>query len=168
MPIRIKKPQFKPYDKKYRRCALFCGICSAVFALALVFLFGRIMKTGSPLYSSVLMGAYLLYFVSSAVALITGVNAYRREDNVKDLGQCFFHFLALIFCALNLRFSLALIFAAFKLDNAAKTAAGTHNTYSEFIESQHTAWILIAAGMLCSFTLGIFAAVKLLKNREKK
>ncbi len=168
MPIRIKKPEFKPYDKKYRIAAAAAGGTAVLLGGVLLGTFGKIMRTGSKVLCTVLFIAFLIYLAGCITALVFGVKAYKHEDNMTDLGQCAFHLAGIIFCLMNFRFSLVLLFSAYGLENAAQRTTGATTTYAQFIESQYYPWVCIVAGLLLSFAVGIFAVVKLIKNRSQR
>lgn len=163
MPIRIKKPEFKPYDKKYRIFTVTAMITAIVFAGALIGLMGTIVKSESKVASLALFAAYILYFAASVLAFAGGVRCYGKEDNLGVLAQSVFHLAVIIFCFMNLRFALILIFSALGADSAAEALRGAQ-TYTEFISTQYVNWVCLMAGVLCTIVVGIFGIVRLAKK----
>lgn len=167
MPIKIKKPQIKPCEVKYRKSAIGAMIMTLIFAAALICLMGTIVNTASKIAAVGLIVAYALYFASCTVSLVLGVNAYRKEDNFPVLCQSAFFLAAVVFCVMNLRFALMLIFSAFELENAAQTLAGSQS-YSEFISTQYSNWVCIIIGLVLTVITGICGIVKLASAKKNK
>ncbi len=167
MPIKIKKPQIKPCEIKYRKSAIGAMIMTMIFAAALIFLMGTIVNNANKLAAVGLIAAYALYFAACVTSLVLGVNAYRKEDNFPVLCQCAFFLAAVIFCIMNLRFALMLIFSAFDLEDAAQALAGSQ-AYSEFITTQYSNWVCIIIGLILTVITGICGIVKLVSAKKKK
>lgn len=167
MPIQIKKPEFKKFDKKYRISCLISLGAAVLFMAALIGLMGKISNEADKLASTLLFAAYILLFGCCFYSMYRGVKAYTAEDNTADLFQCAFFLAAIIFCFMNLRFALILIFSAYGLNSAADSLRG-EQTYSEFISTQYSNWVCMIIGCVLIIIAGIFAAVKLIKYRKKK
>lgn len=175
MPIQIKKPQFKPCDRTYRRSAAVTMAVTVVFAAALIFLMRIIVGAANmdaedfplkvKLSAAGLFAVYILYFVSCVTSLALGVRAYRREDNVRVLAQSAFFLAASVFCLMNLQLALAVVFSAFDLDEAARKVTGAQ-TYGDFVQGQFASWVCLIAGMVGTLVTGILAVVTLKNNRK--
>lgn len=165
MPIKIKKPEVKSGEIKYRKSTVGTMIMTVIFAAALILLMRTIVNSANKAAAVGLIGAYVLYFAACIVSLVLGVNAYRKEDNFPVLCQSVFYLASSIFCIMNLRFSLMLIFSAFELENAAKALAGSQS-YTEFISTQYSNWVCIIIGLVLTLIIGIFGIVKLVSSRK--
>ena len=165
MPKQIKKPKIKPVDKKFRIAAVAGMIMSLLFLAAIFSLIKVIVDTEGKLPTTVLFAAYILYFASCVATLVCGVRAYSKEDNFTDLFQSILVFASIVSCVLNLRFSLIMLFSAYKLNGASSTLIGSQ-TYTEFISSQYTNWICIVVGTVITIVVGILGIVKLAKNKK--
>lgn len=167
MPIKIKRPEFRPLDKKYRKYTVIHTVITVALALVLIFGFKSLVENDGGPIGIVVMAFFTLYGVSLFTAMLLGINAYRFEDNTADLGQGILYFAGLITWLLNLRFMLITLFSSLGKDDTALKLAGSGG-YNAFITDQYPSWVALIAGMIVTMVLGAFGLAKLLSYKGKK
>lgn len=165
MPIQIKKLQIKPYDKKYNKSLIGLLMMTIVFLGSLFGLIKIITDTEGKLVTTILFASYVLYIVANFVSLTYAIKAYKREDNFSDLFQGLFIVATIVFCCLNLKFAVVMLFSAYNLDSYAQSLMGSA-TSTEFISTQYNCWICMLIGNLFTIVLGIIGIIKLAKHRK--
>lgn len=165
MPKKIKKPAFLPCEKRYRISTIVTLGTSMLFSVLLGGLMNMLLKKESILAGIIIFAGYILFLAAGAVSLTLGVRCYIKEDNTAVLGQSAFFLAQVIICLMNLRFALVLLFSALNLDSAASALKGSAS-YTEFVQSQYTNWVCLAAAMLLMIVTGIFGMARLIKVKN--
>lgn len=164
MPITIKKPEFKPLDKKYRKWT----VVTAFFSFALtVVLFVFLRRTGEAISHNMCMmifSAYGLFLLSGMVTLKKAIDTYRYENNMPALFQSLLYAAIVVFCLLNLRFAVILLMKGLDKEDTAQKMLGSQE-YKEFVLAQYSSWMCMLAGMTISMILGLLGGHKLLTHR---
>ena len=166
MPVTIKKPQAKKSDLTFRKWAIAAFFTAALFASAFAALINKILDSGKPAPTTVLFCAYCIYIAGTVTAAVMGIRAYTKED----AGAALFQGLLLLFSAItaivNLRLAIVMLLESFGKSEMSKKIMGDQ-TARDFIASQRTGWILLAAGMAVCLGVGVMATVKLAKSRKQ-
>ena len=167
MPKQIKKPQAKQSDITFRKWALAAFVSAVLFGTAFGVLIKSVLDSGKPVPMTVLFCTYVVYLVTTALAAWKGVQAYARED----AGAALLHGILLgfssIFALVNIRLAIVMLLEAFKKTETSKKLIGEQSV-SDFINSQRTAWVLLAIGMALCVMVGVLAIVKLISSRKSK
>lgn len=164
MPITIKKPEFKPLDKKYRKWTVATGVFS--FALTVI-LFVFLKKTNNELGKTVcvtIFSAYALFFLSGMVTLKKAIDTYRYENNMPALFQSLLYAAIVVFCLLNLRSAAVLLLEGLGREETAKKMIGSQD-YKEYILAQYSSWMCMLSGMTLAMILGVLGGYKLTTHR---
>ena len=167
MPKQIKKPQTKQSDITFRKWALAAFVSAVLFGTAFGVLIKSVLDSGKPVPMTILFAAYVIYLVMTALAAWKGIQAYSKED----AGAALLHGILLgfssVFALVNVRLAVVMLLEAFKKTEASKKLIGEQSV-SDFINSQRTAWVLLAVGMAFCVMVGVLAIVKLVSSRKNK
>lgn len=163
MPITIKKPEFKRFDKMYRKWAVVTALFSLALTVMLFVILRNISDDTSPAASVALFTVYALFTVSGMVTLKKAIDAYRFENNVAALLQSVLYCAVTVFCMMNLPFALVLLFEGIGKTDLSVKILGTRN-YKEFIADQYYNWMCMLVGMALAMVLGVLGGHKLASN----
>lgn len=160
MPITIKKPEFKKFDKKYRKWTVATAMFAFTLTVVLFIVLKNISNDTSPAKCILLFSVYSVFSLCSMITLKKGIDSYRMENNMTALFQSMIYGAVIVFCLMNLPFALVLLCEGIGKSETAQKIMGS-KSYSEFILGQRTNWMCMLAGMTLAMFMGVLGGRKL-------
>ncbi|MBR1864395.1 MAG: hypothetical protein IJ806_09950 [Ruminococcus sp.] len=167
MPIRIKKPELGPYDRRFRKWAVISGAASLLFALGVGSVLTVAGNNNDKPIATVLTVFYTIFVLCCIITLKCAVEAYRREDVLSALGMAVLYSADLVVCLLNLRFVAVMLVSVYGSQEMVSRLVGS-STMAMYIRSQYLNWGILVIALVITLIMGIAGAVKLIKHTEKK
>lgn len=164
MPKQIKKQELTKAEKTNRILALIAMAVSMAFAGSLIALLSDVMNEENTWSSYVICGCYALFFGLSLAHCIQGIYVFKKQEHYGVLFGSILSGAAAFSALINFQFVTVMLLSAMGRDEAAQKAIGSR-TMDEFVQSQHTAWILLVCGIAAVIFVGI-AAIMRFANRK--
>lgn len=165
MPKQIKKISLTKAEKTSRILAIAAMVSAMVFAGSLIWLLSDVMNEVNSWGCYVICACYALFFGLSAAHCIQGIYVFKKQEHYGVLFQAILTGAAAFAALVNLQFMAVMLLSALGKDDAAQKAIGSR-TMDEFVQSQHTAWVLLVCGIAAVIFIGVAAILRFANTKK--